>query len=89
MPVTDRGWSVRRKMRPQPFDDVRAGDVIKFGKRFRKVRETTHDADGRLRSVTFAILHPSWTDKPYTVVSHNDMRQKFGGIVRRDVTLCN
>ena len=71
------------------FDDIRVGDVVQWGAHQRKVRSVKHLSDGRLWAVTFAILRPSWTRRPYTVYMRSDARQCFRGIVARNVSLCS
>lgn len=57
-------------------DRIRKGDILRTrGGTERVVRETTYSRKqpGRLRSVTFVILHCSWTTRCYTTVARTDL----------------
>lgn len=42
----------------------------------RIVREVHRHEDGRLRSVAFDKLHPSWTRDPHTIVDASLLKQR-------------
>lgn len=58
------------------LDELEAGDTVFVGKRRtpRLLRRVSKDAQGHLRSVTFAIRRCSWTKRPYTVYLRCDFR---------------
>lgn len=73
--------SAGMKSRPQDQPDwmatLRAGDVLKGdGGILRIVRKLTRNSNGALWGVTFAIRRRSWTNRAYTVVTANDLRQR-------------
>jgi hypothetical protein len=54
---------------------VQVGDVLQSAAGTQRVvRKVSMQDDGRLRSVTFSILHCSWTHRPYTVMTASDLR---------------
>lgn len=59
-------------------DKIQKGDVLKFQSgKLRVVRSVTHSVgvSGKRRtSVSFSILHCSWTHRPYTSYSGSDLR---------------
>lgn len=64
------------KARPAKPDwtlSVKVGDVLTNGRSDRVVRECKYGKRGRIRSVTFAIKHCSWTGRCYTVLCINDL----------------
>jgi hypothetical protein len=55
------------------LDSVQPGDVIRFKSgALRTVLDVWRD-NGRVRSVTFPILHCSWTKRGYTVYRRGDL----------------
>ena len=61
---------------PKWMLDVRVGDVIaRQNGSWRIVREVSRKSEGRLRCVTLAIRRCSWTNRAYTVLNDNDLRQ--------------
>jgi hypothetical protein len=74
----------------EPIDEIDVGDVIRWGKsrRLRVVRAVSRDVEDRVLFVCFAILRPSWTNRPYTVYMRSDLRQHFHGIVSAKHPLC-
>ena len=72
----------------EPFDEVMAGDVIRWNGRLRKVRAVSHYPDDRVRVITFAKLRRSGYPHPTTHYWRTDIRNAFGGIVAKHVSLC-
>lgn len=72
----------------EAFDDILPGDVIRWNGRLRKVRGVTWYEDDRVYSVDFAILRPSWTNRPCTSYTRTEIRNAFGGVVARGTSLC-
>jgi len=57
-------------------DDLVVGSVVYEGgnhSRPRIVRKITRKGNGLVHSVTFSILHCSWTERPYTVLCRSDL----------------
>jgi hypothetical protein len=66
---------VRRATDPVWFDHLRPGDVLRSrGGTLRVVRTVSRKEDGKLWGVSFVIRHCSWTKRPYTVLTFNDLK---------------
>jgi len=81
------------KRRPTPdghhgFDKIVVGDVILWNGKPRVVRDLERDSDGKIRTLTFAIWRPSWTDRPYTIYFRSEIKKHFGGIIGHKKSLC-
>ncbi len=57
-------------------DELRAGDVITEGGRWRIVRASTYKSDGTLCAVSLAIRRCSWTHRCYTTIMRVDLKQR-------------
>lgn len=71
---------MKRAHDPEWFAFLRVGDVLEVNGALRVVRQVSrwanrHDPIERLRYVTFAIRHISWTGRCYTVYTAADLRR--------------
>ena len=58
-------------------DTLRVGDVlITTSGDLRVVRRVSHDTWGFTRCIDLVIRRCSWTRKPYTTISRNDLKQR-------------
>ncbi len=62
-------------------DSLEVGDVITNGGSWRIVRKVSRwsnhwSKETRVRSITLAIRHCSWTHRCYTVVTRSDLKQR-------------
>jgi hypothetical protein len=81
-------------MSPTQIENLQVGDLVKFGASIRKVRRISsnfnHDrarVKVRVHMVYFAILRRSWTNRPYTLYAHHELRAGHIKLVRRGVRL--
>ena len=77
-------------MIPDWIHRIKKGDVLRSGSgRLRVVRDVSHNlVENHLRTnVTFAIQHCSWTGRPYTTYTGQDLVQMKYSPTRAKVTL--
>lgn len=82
--VLAMGYSLHKRYRPRPdwLDTVKVGDVLMFPSGgYRVVRAVHHHKEQRPNGVnwrfpilSFAIRRCSWTGRPYTVYTANDLQ---------------
>lgn len=61
------------KLKHAWVDELKIGDVIYNGRRYRAVRDVSHKKNGQVHCVTLSILHCSWTQRPYTTYNRYDL----------------
>lgn len=71
----------------EAFDEMVPGDLILLNGTPRKVRRVTRYEDDAVYTITLAIRRKSWTNRPYTTLYRTDIRDRFGGILRRRTDL--
>lgn len=72
--------------------DLRVGDLIVFGQSQRLIRAkaprfTNHGRNFAGYLFYFAIKRSSWTNSCYTIYTECDMKEKFKGLIKRNVRL--